>query len=502
MSQHSNQRVGVFVDVQNLYYSAKHIYNAKVNYANILKAAVAGRKLVRAVAYVIKADVKDEDDFFDALEKIGYEVRAKDLQVFFGGAKKGDWDVGIAMDIMRMAGKLDVIVLVSGDGDFKDLLEHVKALGCRAEVMAFGKTASSRIRNETDMFTDFDSDKNKFLIPDKRGRRFEKDIPAETADAPIARIDPSEKDLAPIELLGEKPAEENGEKKIPEKPFERKRFERKEFRREEGNRPQFERPAGQEDRRNDRPRFEQRPAGQDDRQRNDRPRFERPAGQDDRQRNDRPRFERPAGQEDRRNDRPRFERPAGQDVRPRNDRPRFERPVGQDDRPRNDRPQFDRPRPAFERSERPGFERSGFDRRPRGDDISLIQRLNMDQPGDPKPVARTPEPRPVRAPQPAPVPQPETPKEQPIREQPAKQPEKKEQPKETKPRKTEKKSVAQKMPVIRGAPKDPPKIETQGPKLEEDQDEKPKKTTRAKKKAPAEKKGLLGKLMSGMKKKD
>ncbi len=451
MSQHSNQRVGVFVDVQNLYYSAKHIYNAKVNYANILKAAVAGRKLVRAVAYVIKADVKDEDDFFDALEKIGYEVRAKDLQVFFGGAKKGDWDVGIAMDIMRMAGKLDVIVLVSGDGDFKDLLEHVKALGCRAEVMAFGKTASSRIRNETDMFTDFDSDKNKFLIPDKRGRRFEKDIPAETADAPIARIDPSEKDLAPIELLGEKPAEENGEKKIPEKPFERKRFERKEFRREEGNRPQFERPAGQEDRRNDRPRFE---------------------------------------------------RPAGQDVRPRNDRPRFERPVGQDDRPRNDRPQFDRPRPAFERSERPGFERSGFDRRPRGDDISLIQRLNMDQPGDPKPVARTPEPRPVRAPQPAPVPQPETPKEQPIREQPAKQPEKKEQPKETKPRKTEKKSVAQKMPVIRGAPKDPPKIETQGPKLEEDQDEKPKKTTRAKKKAPAEKKGLLGKLMSGMKKKD
>jgi len=451
MSQHSNQRVGVFVDVQNLYYSAKHIYNAKVNYANILKAAVAGRKLVRAVAYVIKADVKDEDDFFDALEKIGYEVRAKDLQVFFGGAKKGDWDVGIAMDIMRMAGKLDVIVLVSGDGDFKDLLEHVKALGCRAEVMAFGKTASSRIRNETDMFTDFDSDKNKFLIPDKRGRRFEKDIPAETADAPIARIDPSEKDLAPIELLGEKPAEENGEKKIPEKPFERKRFERKEFRREEGNRPQFERPAGQEDRMNDRPRFE---------------------------------------------------RPAGQDVRPRNDRPRFERPVGQDDRPRNDRPQFDRPRPAFERSERPGFERSGFDRRPRGDDISLIQRLNMDQPGDPKPVARTPEPRPVRAPQPAPVPQPETPKEQPIREQPAKQPEKKEQPKETKPRKTEKKSVAQKMPVIRGAPKDPPKIETQGPKLEEDQDEKPKKTTRAKKKAPAEKKGLLGKLMSGMKKKD
>lgn len=168
MPIHKNQRVGVFIDVQNLYYSAKQFYNSKVNFAHILKKAVAGRSLIRAIAYVIKADIKEEHNFFEALEKIGYDVRAKELQTFYTGAKKGDWDVGIAMDIMRMAGKLDVIVLVSGDGDFKDLLEHVKALGCRAEVIAFGKTASSRLTGEADQFFDLGKDLDKTLIKDKK----------------------------------------------------------------------------------------------------------------------------------------------------------------------------------------------------------------------------------------------------------------------------------------------------------------------------------------------
>ncbi|MBU0758395.1 MAG: NYN domain-containing protein [Nanoarchaeota archaeon] len=174
MSQHKNQRVGVFIDVQNMYYSAKQLYHQKVNYASILKTAVNGRELVRAITYVIKADVREENDFFEALEKIGYEVRSKDLQIFFGGAKKGDWDVGIAMDIMRLAAKLDVVVLVSGDGDFKDLIEHVKALGCRGEVMAFGKTASSRLKEVCDKFIDMENNKGKFLIADGNKQTFSK----------------------------------------------------------------------------------------------------------------------------------------------------------------------------------------------------------------------------------------------------------------------------------------------------------------------------------------
>ncbi len=168
---HKNQRVGVFIDVQNMYYSAKNLYNTKVNFQAILKKAVSDRKLIRAFAYVIKADVKDESHFFDALENMGIEVRAKDLQVFFGGAKKGDWDVGIAMDIMRMATKLDVVVLVSGDGDFKDLLEHVKTLGCRTEAIAFGRSASSRLKEEADSFLDLDKENSKYLIKKPQPKR-------------------------------------------------------------------------------------------------------------------------------------------------------------------------------------------------------------------------------------------------------------------------------------------------------------------------------------------
>jgi len=159
------QRVGVFVDVQNMYYSAKNMYKSKVNFAQILKEAVNNRSLVRALAYVIKADIKEEKNFFDALSKIGYEVKSKDLQTFVGGAKKGDWDIGIAMDMIELAPKLDTLVLVSGDGDFVDLIQHLKrAMGCRIEVMAFGKSSSSKLREETDEFVDMDKDKRRFLM--------------------------------------------------------------------------------------------------------------------------------------------------------------------------------------------------------------------------------------------------------------------------------------------------------------------------------------------------
>ncbi len=159
------QRIGVFVDVQNMYYSAKNLYNAKVNFAQILKVAVDNRSLIRAIAYVIKADVKEEQNFFDALEKIGFEVKAKDLQIFAGGAKKGDWDIGLAMDTIELAPKLDTIVIVSGDGDYVPLVRHLRhALGCRIEIIAFGKSSSAKLRDECDLFIDLDSDKRRYLI--------------------------------------------------------------------------------------------------------------------------------------------------------------------------------------------------------------------------------------------------------------------------------------------------------------------------------------------------
>jgi uncharacterized LabA/DUF88 family protein len=162
---YKEQRVGVFVDVQNLYYTARNIYKSKVDFRAILKEAIKEKNLIRAIAYVIRADVKDEKNFFEALKNLGYEVKEKDLQVFYGGAKKGDWDIGIAMDLIELAPKLDTVILVSGDGDFVPLVRHLKhALGCYVEVMAFGKSSSQKLIEAADNYFDLDSDPQKFLM--------------------------------------------------------------------------------------------------------------------------------------------------------------------------------------------------------------------------------------------------------------------------------------------------------------------------------------------------
>jgi len=124
MTKHNNQRVAVFIDVQNMYYSARNLFNAKVNFGNIVREAVAGRNLVRAIAYVVSTKTGEEKPFFEALEKAGIQTKEKELQEFFGGAKKADWDVGIAVDMIKLASKVDAIVLVSGDGDFQSVTEY------------------------------------------------------------------------------------------------------------------------------------------------------------------------------------------------------------------------------------------------------------------------------------------------------------------------------------------------------------------------------------------
>lgn len=162
------QRVGVFVDVQNMYYSARYMYNAKVNFKALLQEALRNRIFVRAIAYVIRTEDISREQFFDALENIGYEIKAKDIQVFVDGSKKGDWDIGIAMDMIEMAPRLDTLVLVSGDGDFVPLVEHLqRALGCRVEVIAFGKSASGKLKEAANDFIDLDSAPKKFLISRK-----------------------------------------------------------------------------------------------------------------------------------------------------------------------------------------------------------------------------------------------------------------------------------------------------------------------------------------------
>lgn len=168
--KHKEQRVGVFIDTQNLYHSAKNLYRAKVNFKQVMEDAVAGRALIRAVAYVITTESEDEKSFFGALEKLGIETKTKDLQIFFGGAKKADWDVGIAVDTIKLAPKLDTIVLISGDGDFIPLVEYLRTNeGCQIEVMAFGKSSSSKLIETVDDFTDLCGDPKKYLLNYKNG---------------------------------------------------------------------------------------------------------------------------------------------------------------------------------------------------------------------------------------------------------------------------------------------------------------------------------------------
>ncbi len=162
--KHAEQRVGVFVDVSNMYFSAQNLYNTNVNFKNLLETAVANRKLIRAFAYVIESESGREKDFFEVLTNLGYETRIKTLQVFHGGAKKGDWDVGLSIDVVRLLPLLDAVVLVSGDGDYVDLLDYVRGHGRRTEVIAFKQTTSSRILNEADEFIDLSEDKKRFLI--------------------------------------------------------------------------------------------------------------------------------------------------------------------------------------------------------------------------------------------------------------------------------------------------------------------------------------------------
>ncbi len=163
--KHKSQRVGIFIDTQNLYHSAKNLYKSKVNFGQVVKEAVAGRNLIRAIAYVIRTDSEEEKGFFEALNKLGIETKVKDIRIFAGGAKKADWDIGMAIDAVAMGQKLDTIILATGDGDFVPLVEYLKyTYGVQVEVISFGKSSSGQLREAADDFVDMCEDPRNYLI--------------------------------------------------------------------------------------------------------------------------------------------------------------------------------------------------------------------------------------------------------------------------------------------------------------------------------------------------
>jgi len=226
-TKNPDQRIGIFIDVQNLYYSARALYGTKVNFGEIVRTATAGRKLVRAIAYAVRAEMPEEQSFFDALEKAGLEVKTKDLQTFVSGQKKADWDVGIAVDILNMAPKLDAIVLCSGDGDFQILMHQAKTEGCRAEVMSFGKSTSAKLIEEADDIIDLDSEPERYLLnyrkpltptPAKQTTLpapTAKTVPSKNSDTKVATATPKQMDNLEGDII-------NAINKAPEPPEAKK----------------------------------------------------------------------------------------------------------------------------------------------------------------------------------------------------------------------------------------------------------------------------------------
>ena len=154
--------------MQNMYHSAKNLYKSRVNFRELLKIAIAGRELSRAIAYVVKSDTEEEKTFFDALEKIGLELKSKDLQIFPGGMKKGDWDVGLTVDAIGLSKHLDVVVIISGDGDYEPLVEYLQYSGLIVETVGFKRSTSARIIEATNNFIDLEEVKDKILLRGKK----------------------------------------------------------------------------------------------------------------------------------------------------------------------------------------------------------------------------------------------------------------------------------------------------------------------------------------------
>ncbi|MFC7042838.1 NYN domain-containing protein [Halonotius aquaticus] len=161
---HPDQRVAVLADSQNLYHTAHSDYSRNIDYEGLLTEAVAGRELTRAIAYVIRADAPNEEDFFDALVDIGFETKIKAIKTFGDGSKKADWDVGMSLDAITLADHVDTVVLCTGDGDFSRLCSHLRHEGVRVEVMAFGSSTAEELIDATDEFTDLADNKEQFLL--------------------------------------------------------------------------------------------------------------------------------------------------------------------------------------------------------------------------------------------------------------------------------------------------------------------------------------------------
>lgn len=146
------EKIALFVDAQNLYYSARMGYAAKVNYEKLMKLITGNRKLAKAYAYIVQAPDGDVKPFASSLERFGYVVKIKDVRTRSDGSSKANWDMGMALDILSILDSVDTIVLASGDGDFVPLVEFVKSKNKRVEIFAFSDNTAYDLKEKADKF--------------------------------------------------------------------------------------------------------------------------------------------------------------------------------------------------------------------------------------------------------------------------------------------------------------------------------------------------------------
>lgn len=150
------QRVALFVDVQNMFYSAKLLHQSKIDYDALLKGTTRGRQLVRAIAYIVQKPDVNQAGFHEALTRQGYDIRIKELKIREDengrSTAKGSWDCGLTVDAITMANKIDVAVICSGNGDYLPLVDTLQHSGVKVEVVSFERSTAGDLISSADEF--------------------------------------------------------------------------------------------------------------------------------------------------------------------------------------------------------------------------------------------------------------------------------------------------------------------------------------------------------------
>lgn len=154
------KKIAIFVDVQNIYYTTRQAYGRQFDYRKLWKRIGTQGEIVAATAYAIARDDDNQRKFQDALRHIGFEIKLKPYIQRSDGSAKGDWDVGITIDVLEAAKSADTIILLSGDGDFDLLLKKIKQDGSSVSTEVYGVPAltANSLVNATDVFHPIDGD--------------------------------------------------------------------------------------------------------------------------------------------------------------------------------------------------------------------------------------------------------------------------------------------------------------------------------------------------------